>query len=78
MAEVADLLSNTDDFSSSNLETEVKALITSKEIGFGKVMAPLRLVMVGDLKGPHLFDIISLIGKEESVTRIKNAIDTLS
>ena len=41
------------------------------------VMPPLRLVIVGDLKGPHLFDIMALIGKEESIARIHKAVSVL-
>ena len=37
-------------------------------------MGPLRLSVVGDLKGPHLFDIIAMIGKEEVLDRIQHAI----
>ncbi|MAD97645.1 MAG: glutamate--tRNA ligase [Flavobacteriaceae bacterium] len=65
------------DFSSENVETQIKTWITSKEIGFGKVMQPLRLSLVGALKGPHLFDIMHYIGKPEVISRLKNAIQTL-
>jgi len=41
----------------------------------GKVMQPLRLCIVGALKGPDLFQIIELIGKEESIKRILLAIE---
>jgi len=71
------VVSTIDDFSSENTETVIKEWITSKEIGFGKVMQPLRLSLVGALKGPHLFDIIELIGKEETIDRVKNAIAIL-
>ena len=47
--------------------------MTANEIGMGKVMQPLRLSLVGALKGPHLFDIIEMIGKEETGKRIKQA-----
>lgn len=77
MNQLVSLLENTADFSCENLENVVKAWIGEKELSFGKVMPPLRLVIVGDMKGPHLFDIISLIGKKESVSRIKLAIKTL-
>lgn len=70
-------LQNTLDFSSANLETAVKAWIEQKGVGMGKVMQPLRLSIVGSLKGPHLFDIMSLIGKEETIQRILNAAKTL-
>tara|TARA_R110002049_G_scaffold50539_18_gene143473 strand:- start:532 stop:2043 length:1512 start_codon:yes stop_codon:yes gene_type:complete len=70
-------LEGIDDFTSENTETIVKQWITDQELSFGKVMAPLRLVLVGDMKGVHVFDIIGLIGKEESITRIQYAINTL-
>lgn len=63
--------------SSQEIESKVKEWIGAKEIGFGKVMQPLRLSLVGALKGPHLFDIIHMIGIEESIARIHYAIKTL-
>ena len=78
MKEVASLITSIDDFSSTTIEKTVKEWITSKEMGFGKIMQPLRLAMVGDMKGPHLFDIIEMIGKEESIIRIHKIINTLS
>ena len=66
------------DFSSNNTETIVKEWITDKELSFGKVMPPFRLVLVGDMKGPHVFDIVELLGKEETIKRIKNAIERLA
>ena len=74
LSELVTELQNTLDFSSVNLETAVKAWIAKKEVGMGKVMQPLRLSLVGSLKGPHLFDIMALIGKEETVTRIQKAV----
>ena len=65
------------DFSSTNIETFLKEWMTTNEIGMGKVMQPLRLSLVGALKGPHLFDIIEMIGKEETVKRIEKAIEIL-
>ena len=72
--EVASVIEGIDDFSSLTIETKVKEWITSKEIGFGKVMQPLRLCLVGAMKGPHLFDIIEMIGKEETLHRIHKII----
>lgn len=70
-------LNNIEDFTSQNIETLLKEWMTTNEIGMGKVMQPLRLSLVGALKGPHLFDIIEMIGKEESIKRIEKAIQTL-
>ena len=77
MNELIAVLKAIENFSSENTETVIKEWITSKEIGFGKVMQPLRLSLVGALKGPHLFDIIAMIGKQNTIDRIENAIHQL-
>jgi len=77
MNQLASLLEATEVFSSEKLETTIKTWIGAQELSFGRVMPPLRLVIVGDMKGPHLFDIMELIGKEETIQRIKKAISTL-
>ena len=78
MKELVEILKSIDEFTSPLVEERVKEWITSEEIGFGKVMQPFRLSIVGALKGPHLFDICELIGKQESVDRIEAAIERLS
>jgi glutamyl-tRNA synthetase len=77
MNELITIISSIENFSSINTEKEIKAWITAKEIGFGKIMQPLRLSLVGKLAGPHLFDIIEMIGKEEVIKRLDNAIEKL-
>ena len=74
MKQVIEVLESIDDFTSANIETILKDWMATNEIGMGKVMQPLRLSLVGALKGPHLFDIIKMIDKEETVSRIKKAI----
>ncbi|WP_177730946.1 glutamate--tRNA ligase [Flavobacterium inviolabile] len=77
MQELISVIENIGDFTSVTIETIVKDWITKNEIGMGKVMQPFRLSLVGALKGPHLFDIVEMIGKEETVQRIQKAISTL-
>ena len=77
MQQVISELNKMEDFTSMNIETLLKEWMTTNEIGMGKVMQPLRLSLVGALKGPHLFDIIEMIGKEETVQRIEKAIASL-
>jgi glutamyl-tRNA synthetase len=74
MQNVTVFLKSIEDFNSANIETILKDWMTGNKIGMGKVMQPLRLSLVGALKGPHLFDIIEMIGKEETVKRIEKAI----
>lgn len=75
LKKIIDLLSNLEDFSSEKISENVKGWITSENIGFGKVMMPLRLALVGEMKGPEVFDIISILGKEESISRIQKGIE---
>ena len=77
MQELISVLEEISDFTVMNIETIVKDWMVKNEIGMGKVMQPIRLSLVGALKGPHLFDIVELIGKEETIKRIEKAIATL-
>jgi glutamyl-tRNA synthetase len=77
MQELISTLEYIDGFDSANIEAIVKDWLTKNEIGMGKVMQPFRLSLVGALKGPHLFDIVEIIGKEETISRIQKAIATL-
>ncbi|TDE04374.1 glutamate--tRNA ligase [Flavobacterium sandaracinum] len=77
MQELISVVEEIPDFTSVNIETIVKDWMTKNEIGMGKVMQPFRLSLVGALKGPHLFDIVEVIGKDETISRIQKAIATL-
>ena len=77
LTKVAEQLNAYSDFTSQAIEDNLKAWMTANEIGMGKVMQPLRLSLVGELKGPHLFDIIEMLGKEETTKRIEKAIATI-
>ena len=77
MKQVIEVLNTIEDFTSLKIETILKEWMSTNEIGMGKVMQPLRLSLVGALKGPHLFDIIEMIGKAETVNRIEKAIASL-
>ena len=77
LAEVKQQIQNIEDYTVETLKTNIKGWITAKEFGFGKVMMPLRLALVGDLKGPDVFDIMYMIGKEETVKRIETFVRTV-
>ena len=76
MKELASVIGNTESDSVEHLQTVIKEWITNEGIGFGKVMQPLRLALVGDLKGPDLFQIMFMIGRDATVRRIELAIDS--
>lgn len=77
MKKVTEVIQNTDDDSAVGLSGAVKGWIKDQEMGFGKVMMPLRLSLVGSLMGPDVFEIASLIGKQETIKRIEAAIKKL-
>jgi glutamyl-tRNA synthetase len=66
-----------DVYTTENLQETIKDWISSNEIGFGKVIMPLRLALVGDLQGPDIFEIMFLIGKDEAIKRIENLMKTI-
>jgi len=78
MTQVVSVIESVEDFTVENLQTELKGWIIKNDIGFGKVMMPLRLALVGALQGPDVFDIMYLIGKDETKRRIENLVNTLS
>ena len=74
LLELKSLLESFDDFSAAATEPVVKAWIETKGYNMGAVMNAFRLVIVGASRGPHMFDIISWIGKAETLKRIDTAL----
>ncbi|MBR5475440.1 MAG: glutamate--tRNA ligase [Bacteroidaceae bacterium] len=77
MTELADLLESLDDFSIENQDAAVHAWIEQKGYGMGEIMNAFRLALVGEGKGPQMFDISGLIGKEETLARLRRAVSVL-
>ncbi|WP_108804612.1 glutamate--tRNA ligase [Aquimarina sp. Aq107] len=77
MHELTRIISDIHDFKSENISNTVKSWIKSKEIGFGKIMMPLRIALVGSLQGPDIFRIMEIIGKAETLKRIEAIIEKL-
>lgn len=77
MTELIALLNGIDNFESKPSEDIVIGWITEKGYHMGNVMNAFRLAVVGECKGPHMFDITELLGKEETIARIKKAIETI-
>lgn len=71
------VLEKTDDFTPSGTEAAVKNWIEGNGYNTGAVMNAFRLVVVGSLRGPHMYDIISWLGKEETLRRIDKGISVL-
>ena len=77
MQELRQILVSIAEFNSENIERIIKNWIEKNEYSIGAVMNAFRLLIVGATIGPHLFDILALIGKEESIQRIKNGLGIL-
>lgn len=77
MQELIKILDGIEEFTSENTENIVKEWIAANEYNMGGIMNAFRLSVVGESKGPHMFDITELIGKEETIARLKRAVDTI-
>lgn len=77
MTELMHLLESLDDFSVENQESKVMQWIKDNGYHTGKIMNAFRLTLVGEGKGPQMFDITSILGKEETLKRMQKAIDAL-
>ena len=65
------------DWQSQTLHDAFQSFIQKKEVGLGKVMAPLRLALTGLGSGPGIFDIAALLGKDETLARLDYALKNL-
>ena len=74
---VRGLIASLEPFTKENIETSLHDAITSNEWSMGKVMNTLRLFLVGVSKGPGVADMMAIFGKEETLSRIDNAIKKL-
>ena len=73
LIELAEKL-GTVEFKAEILKDILHSFVEEKGVGFGKVMMPLRLALVGELKGPDVPDLIEILGKEEVLTRINKSL----
>lgn len=78
MGELIEVVRGLDDMTSAAAEKVVLDWIASKGYHLGNVMNAFRLAVVGECKGPHMFDITELMGKDETVSRIQRAIDNIT
>lgn len=77
MTELAEVIESINDFSVENQESVVMKWVEEKEYKLGDVMNAFRLTLVGIGKGPGMFDISAFLGKEETLKRLRKAIEVL-
>lgn len=77
MTELAEVLEGIHDFTIEGQESVVGKWIEDKGYKLGDVMNAFRLTLVGEGKGPGMFDISAFLGKKETLNRLRRAIDVL-
>jgi glutamyl-tRNA synthetase len=78
MRELREVVSGVEPFTSEILEKRVKEWIARSPYNTGTILNLFRLLMVGASRGPHLFDIVELTGREETLRRLDNGIRRLA
>jgi glutamyl-tRNA synthetase len=78
LKQVRDILQDMSDFSEEYIESGINDWIENNQLNKGTIMNALRLVIVGSLRGPHIFDILSWIGREETIIRIDRGLEKLN
>ncbi|MGB9601054.1 MAG: glutamate--tRNA ligase, partial [Myxococcota bacterium] len=74
LSEVADNLNYVSDFSLKGLEEFFKEFVEKRGIKFKIIAQPLRVALCGKTVGPGIFEMIEILGKEESIKRIKSVV----
>jgi glutamyl-tRNA synthetase len=78
LTELYDVLNGLDDFSKvEENEKVVLDWVASKEYHLGTMMNSFRITLVGAAKGPHIFNIIDILGKEETLSRVRRALEII-
>lgn len=78
MTELIEVLKGVDDWTAEKLDATVLPWIESKEYGLGVVMNAFRICLVGAARGPHIWSITDILGKNETIYRVENAIKVLN
>ena len=78
MTEMLALLEAHEDWSAEGLDNLIMPWIAEKEYGVGIVMNAFRICLVGAARGPHIWNITDVLGKEETLKRVRTALEKLS
>ena len=77
MTEMLTLLEAHEDWSAEGLDNLIMPWIAEKEYGVGIVMNAFRICLVGAARGPHIWNITDVLGKEETLARVRTALEKL-
>ena len=74
---LTELLGSVDTFDAESTQAAIKGYIGDNELSFGAIMPVLRLATSGTMKGPDLFEMMELLGREEVLNRMKGGLNTI-
>lgn len=77
MERLIELLESIEEFTEENLETQMRALAKTLDVGAGKVIHPTRLAITGRKVSPGIFETMVVLGKETVIHRMKNGLEYL-
>ncbi|MFV0289965.1 MAG: glutamate--tRNA ligase [Mangrovibacterium sp.] len=77
LSEIIGVFRLVSDWKAATIKEAFSTFMNEKGWGFGIVMVPIRLALVGSSQGADLFDICEIIGKEETISRMKKAVEVL-
>jgi glutamyl-tRNA synthetase len=75
LARARDALANVTEWSAPALESAIRDVAEEAQIGLGKVAQPLRAALTGRTTSPGIFDVLALLGREESLARLTDQVD---
>ena len=78
LLDFATILETLNDFTAIGVESAFHDFLTQKEVGLGQVMPVLRLALTGLGNGPQIFEIAALLGKDNVISRIKTAVQSIN
>ena len=76
--QVTDLFRKAESWNGHQLEEQFKSLANSAGIKPGDVLLPLRIMLVGQKMGPGVFDIVEVIGKDETISRMNHVLNLIA
>ncbi|HIO16436.1 MAG TPA: glutamate--tRNA ligase [Flavobacteriales bacterium] len=74
MADLKEMLKSITPFIAEEIESQFKAHLEEKELGFGQVLLPLRLALTGEGGGPSMFEFAEFLGLEKTISRLESGV----
>ena len=68
------IIESIEEWTTENLQENIKGYITSNELSFGNILPFVRVATAGTMKGPDVFAMMELLGKETVVNRLKSGL----